>query len=464
MTVDATSQAEAKPLAPLARKVHGSSRPPSAGTRALTDSAARSTLTGELRHPPRSALGTLLLGATGLLVFAHVLAVLGRLTLGLRRPATLEVTPRGIRIEQRTMLLGRVLRARETLVPLDALLRVTREVRFARSGLYAGLAMLALGTYFGVGFLVDGIRAPGGSPSLLFMGLVVMMAGLVLDFGLSSLADGARGRCQVTVIPLRGKALCVGAIEPERADATLRQVASELGIEPEHPEPNARRLVEEIRDRASQSFLARILGGRKERTKGARRAEPRPPRRSSAEREPALSPEGIDTTNEDDEGEDERGSESNRGRDEKEQRGDPAQPEPADDHAKDEADDDKQPDEKDQKDPTQPDSSDDHAGDEADDDELDAGSSDGHEDRTSPAAQDRDSDAAAGADRAAEGKIDGNAIKDRNGEGKGNANGATGEGGDEALAAETSVRSDSTRRLGTGATESQAQDEPTEED
>ena len=61
----------------------------------------------------------------------------------------------------------------------------------------------------------------------------MLIVGLLLDFGLTSLSDAARGRCSIVVVPVRGRALCVGALTPERADATLRSVATELGIEPE---------------------------------------------------------------------------------------------------------------------------------------------------------------------------------------------------------------------------------------
>ena len=242
MTVDATrSQSESSLGTPSSDEQPSSGRVSGVGTATRAGS-----LSGELRRPPRSAFWTFVLGATGLLALGHILAFTARLTLGLRRPASLEITPSGIRVEQQTLLLGRVVRDRKTVVPLDALLRVTREVRFARTGLYVGLTMLALGSYFGVGLFVDGLRAPGGSPSLIFMGLVVTLVGLLLDFGLSSLADTARSRCQITVVPVRGRSVCIGALEPHQADAVLRRVATELGIEPEHPEAEPRQLLEKL--------------------------------------------------------------------------------------------------------------------------------------------------------------------------------------------------------------------------
>jgi hypothetical protein len=102
---------------------------------------------------------------------------------------------------------------------------VTREVRYARLGLYAGLLALILGTYFGMGLFVDGIRVPGGSASLLGMAVLMMVLGLGADFVLSGASDNARGRCRVVVVQRRGRRLCIGALDPRRADAMLSHVA-----------------------------------------------------------------------------------------------------------------------------------------------------------------------------------------------------------------------------------------------
>jgi len=120
-----------------------------------------------------------------------------------------------------------VLRERVTVVPLANLSRVTREVRYARAGLYAGLGALALGTYFGTGLFVDAVRVPGGSAPLIGVALLFIVLGLAVDFVFSSAADSARGRCRVVVVPLKGRVLCVGAVDPARADALLAAVAEQ---------------------------------------------------------------------------------------------------------------------------------------------------------------------------------------------------------------------------------------------
>lgn len=182
-------------------------------------------LAGEVSPAPRSPIITAILALTGILFLVHAVRVVGRLAFRYRKPATLKLTERGLELTHRTELLGRVLRDRETIVPLDNLARVTREVRFARIGLYAGLVALVLGSYLGMGLFVDGLRVPGGSGSLLGMGVLVIVLGIVIDFGLTALSDSVRGQCRIVVEQRKGRPLCVGTLDPTETDGMLTTIA-----------------------------------------------------------------------------------------------------------------------------------------------------------------------------------------------------------------------------------------------
>ncbi|MEB2322293.1 MAG: hypothetical protein OZ921_07255 [Sorangiineae bacterium] len=179
-------------------------------------------LSGELARAPRGPLATVLLAGTGLLALAALGRLVGRFALGYRRPAEVTLDGDGLRLAHRTELLGRVLRDRETRVPFDNLARATREVRFSGLGLYAGLLALTLGSFLGVGLFVDGVRA--GSGPLLGLAAGVIALGLVVDFALATLADAARGRCRLVVVPRKGRTLAIGGLEPARADALLARL------------------------------------------------------------------------------------------------------------------------------------------------------------------------------------------------------------------------------------------------
>jgi hypothetical protein len=178
-------------------------------------------LWGEMQPAPRGPLLTLILAATLLLFLIQLGRLIARYAFAYKRPAALRLGPQGLELAQRIELMGRVLRDRSTVVPLSNLARVTREVKYARSGLYVGLIALTLGTYFGTGYFVDGVRQPGGSGELLGLGALFIVVGLLVDFMLSSGAEALRGGCRLVVVPRRGRTLCVGGLDPVRADALL---------------------------------------------------------------------------------------------------------------------------------------------------------------------------------------------------------------------------------------------------
>ncbi|MBX3128756.1 MAG: hypothetical protein KF718_18695 [Polyangiaceae bacterium] len=188
-------------------------------------SSATGALQGELLSAPPGPVAHVLLTITGISFLLGVGRAFCRFALAYRRPAELKLSERGLEVSSHTELLGKVLRRHALVVPLSNLAQISREVRFARAGLFAGLFALALGTYVGMGLVVDGARVPGTSPSLLGIGLLIILLGIGLDFGLSFLANGARGRCQIVVQPRKGRRLCVGRLEPSAADAMLLAVA-----------------------------------------------------------------------------------------------------------------------------------------------------------------------------------------------------------------------------------------------
>jgi hypothetical protein len=57
-------------------------------------------------------------------------------------------------------------------------------------------------------------------------GLVFVGLGIALDFALSSVRFGAKGKCRVVVSPRKGRPVCIGDVDPKRADAALASLAS----------------------------------------------------------------------------------------------------------------------------------------------------------------------------------------------------------------------------------------------
>jgi hypothetical protein len=185
---------------------------------------AGSSAVGEMAPRPRGSLVTALLGITGIAALAHLFRLVARFVLAYRRPAQVLLTEDDVRIQWRTEMLGRTLVEHDVLLPRAEIARAVREVRYPSLGLYVGLFAMAAGSFVGVSILVDGIRA--GSPSVAAVGFAAMALGIALDFVLSSLVPGRRGRCKMLVVPRRGSSLCVGGLDIASADALLARLGS----------------------------------------------------------------------------------------------------------------------------------------------------------------------------------------------------------------------------------------------
>ena len=177
------------------------------------------SLVGEVEPAPRGPLATALFALSGITFLAAGFRLFARVALARRQPTEIDVTREGVRIRTRVVMLGRTVREIEHVLPAASLLRATREVRFPRVMLYAGLLALALGSFFGVWLFVDGARA--ASPSMIGQGLLLVAVGVGIELATTALLPGGRGRCRVVFVPRRGASVCVGGLDVDAADRTL---------------------------------------------------------------------------------------------------------------------------------------------------------------------------------------------------------------------------------------------------
>jgi hypothetical protein len=178
------------------------------------------TIEGNLLRRARAPWATVLLGVTGLLLVIHAVGFVLRMALGYRRRAVLAVTGSRVEVSSSTVLLGRTLRQDTTHLP--DLVRISKEQRYPRLGLYAGLFFFLVGTYLGVTTLVDGVRA--ASPSLLLMGLLFAIFGVALDYVLTAIVPARRARSYLTLEWKTGALRLEGVPTPE-LDAFVREIA-----------------------------------------------------------------------------------------------------------------------------------------------------------------------------------------------------------------------------------------------
>ena len=185
-------------------------------------------LVGTIAAAPRGPVGTALGAVTGWLLARHLCNGMFRLFLAYRTRAEVRVTHEGLEIREQKSLLGRKLRERNSLITLENVRRLSREIRYARAGTYAGLGALAIGSFLGMRLFVDGIRAPGMSLPLLWLGLAAVVGGLALDFVLANWLDASQGQCRFIVVTERGRGLCLAGVEPTEVDAVLSALAQKL--------------------------------------------------------------------------------------------------------------------------------------------------------------------------------------------------------------------------------------------
>ena len=221
------ARSEARALAEDARDpiVRSLLAPPSAASSTPAGSGHDGPATvavGEMVPAPHGPVALVLLGFTGILAIMHLGRLLGQVALRYRKPAELQVSSKGVLIHTRTELLGKTLKERDIHIPIEALLRATREVRYPRLALYVGLGALAIGSYFGISLFVDGARA--GSPELLGIGLLLVVVGIALDYVLSNIVPSGKRSCRVVLVPRKGPAVAMGRIDPVRADEALNRL------------------------------------------------------------------------------------------------------------------------------------------------------------------------------------------------------------------------------------------------
>lgn len=180
-------------------------------------------LAGELAAPTRPAWLTVVLALCGWLLVRAIAVGVGRLVLGLKRTARVELNASGLEVRAKTELLGRELSDVHAVFPLSGLSLVRREVRFPSLHVYVGLVALLVGTYLGVQFLSWG--ALGGSVRLLSYGFLLLALGVVVDLLLVAIVPGSRGKVRVMVVPKKGAAVCVGGLEAQAADRLLAEIA-----------------------------------------------------------------------------------------------------------------------------------------------------------------------------------------------------------------------------------------------
>jgi len=189
------------------------------------DDSPALALGGQLRSVSPSALVRALRLATGLEMLSVSMRALLRVLLRAERRGEARFDGSTLLIVERRSILGRALPEKQVLVPLERVVSICSFDRRAELAQSAGLGALALGTLLGAGLFTQGIRTPGFAPSLVALGLLLAVAGGVLDFFLDRAAGRTNGtpHTSVRIVPARGPGYLLTGLTPLAAAHWLEQ-------------------------------------------------------------------------------------------------------------------------------------------------------------------------------------------------------------------------------------------------
>jgi hypothetical protein len=181
--------------------------------------AAPFRLEGQWAPAPLTTLRTVVYAMTGWLLLRAIVHVVLVYVLRMTSPAQLEHSGGGVRIESHRELFGQRLLERTHIIAADGLAAASRETRYDAAGLYAGLFALLVGSYFGVSWVVDGVRA--SSTSLIGLAILAFALGVALDFALTRFLPKVGARTSIALEPKSGRTICLSGVAQHTADELL---------------------------------------------------------------------------------------------------------------------------------------------------------------------------------------------------------------------------------------------------
>ncbi len=159
---------------------------------------------------------------TGFTLLRGLVSLLGRFLLVWRREAVASIDGETLALEVEWSALGRSFRKVRTVTPLRGVAAARLEERRRYLHLLVGFGCLAIGTWVGIQWFVEGLHA--GFPKLALVGAGVVAAGVVLDWISYSFVPEGRGRNHVILAmgPWRVRLSGVERDAAERFLAALR--------------------------------------------------------------------------------------------------------------------------------------------------------------------------------------------------------------------------------------------------
>ncbi len=166
-------------------------------TAAGSDESFNLTLEGRGAGRPISGIWKVLFGLSGLSVLLYGGKAFARLVLGHRHHARLVVEDGQISLAEETRFVGREMRKSSERFSRAKVMSARLESKYPYLPTMLGLISLGVGVIVGLFLILDGIQ--GEWTPWIMSGVGVLLLGVLLDFGFSTLANSLPGKTSVAL-------------------------------------------------------------------------------------------------------------------------------------------------------------------------------------------------------------------------------------------------------------------------
>lgn len=178
-------------------------------------------LTGEISRRLLWAPFRALTILSGLVFLRGIFVLIVRFCLFFRRKAVLSAQKGFIILDEEWWFLGQKIRTSSTEFPLHDIAAVRYENRQRYLYLLVGFGSLAVGTWLGIHWFVDGLRA--GYPNLALVGAGVILAGVAIDVVLYLFYPKGQGK-KVVTLAMGPWAFRLSGVDPKAASQFLENI------------------------------------------------------------------------------------------------------------------------------------------------------------------------------------------------------------------------------------------------
>jgi hypothetical protein len=179
-------------------------------------------VSGRAAPPQRGSLWSLIAGVTGLSLLIGLGRLFARYILGRRSQGTVRLHGDSLTLQVETRMAGRPLSSSEQTFARPQVASARLETRFPALPTLVGMLGLGTGVILGLIWLLDGIQ--GEFTPWILGGVGALMAGVLLDLGLSSLAASLPGQVTLVLYLPGDEQLRLVGCDPQRAQALIQQL------------------------------------------------------------------------------------------------------------------------------------------------------------------------------------------------------------------------------------------------